>query len=1109
MRLRSSNLIGQKIQHYLILSQLGAGGMGVVYCALDEQLDRKVALKVLSTGLLADDEARIQFRREALALAKLNHPNIETVYAFSSQDGLDFLAMELIPGVPLNEKLKAGPLSEREVMRLGVQMCEGLAAAHDQGVIHRDLKPANLFVTPENRLKLLDFGLAILLRSGDEVDITRSLAEVPGRVTGTLPYMSPEQLRGETTDARSDIYSAGAVMYEMATGTRAFPQSQSAQLMGAILHQQPAPPRSLNERFSSGLQAVILKALDKDPAERYQTARELRIALETLTTSYSAESAQNATAPTSSTVTNTSAVVSGRSRRLWLAALIAVGLAVALGFVAFRQKFGLFAGKDSATNATSSIRSTPVPASRRAIAVLAFVNASKQPTQAWLSTTLPEMLTTELGAGGNLRTISGEDVARMQSDLGLRDADSYGAETLQRIGGILGADDIVTGSYISPGAGPIQLDLRLQNARTGETVDSFSVRENSSQVTDLVQLIGSAGTQLRQKLGLEGRPPAAESVLKASVPSTSLAAQFYSDGIDKLRRMDAKGSIEPLQKAIKDSPDFALAHSALAEAWSVLGYDDRAEGEEQKALALAGSLTAEEKGLIQGRLYEFSSEWDKAATYYLSLRTLYQDDLDYGLRQANAQVRGGKPKDALTTISDLRALPGSIGEDPRIDLRAAEAAEMLGDYKGQELAASRAAEKAERQGSRRLAASADWHRCNALVNLGDAAAAKTSCEKARAAAKAVDDPLLQARSLTGLGYALSDQGDTAQALESHRTALKLVREIGAQRDIAGALLNIANLMSSSGDLKGAHAFYQESLEISRAINNKQGIVDAEGGLAGSLYTLGDYGAARNIYEDMLKTAKEVGDQKNVALALSAIGLILFEQADLPNARKRFDDSLKVSHGAGMKADYAYTLILAGDLNRAQGQFDAAAKNYNEALQVNKDLADSLGVAQTTSALAALALEQGRLAESENLARQSSDALHQQNNGDFETDALATLAQALVQDNKIPDARAAINRAKALPAQDQGIRVRLAISEAYVLAKEGKIPDASRSITETIQKTVDLKLMRLELEARLAKAEMDIGAGSTLAGKAAAKQIATESTAAGYLLLAHKAASLVK
>src|SRR5450432_1647137 len=171
MRATASNeMIGTKLQQYLILSQLGAGGMGVVYCALDEQLDRKVALKVLSAGILADEEARKQFRKEALALGKLNHPNIETVYAFSSQDGLDFLAMELISGLPLNEKLKSGALSEREVVRFGVQLCDGLAAAHSQGVVHRDLKPSNLFITAENRLKILDFGLAVLLKPAEAGD---------------------------------------------------------------------------------------------------------------------------------------------------------------------------------------------------------------------------------------------------------------------------------------------------------------------------------------------------------------------------------------------------------------------------------------------------------------------------------------------------------------------------------------------------------------------------------------------------------------------------------------------------------------------------------------------------------------------------------------------------------------------------------------------------------------------------------------------------------------------------------------------------------------------------------------------------------------------------
>ncbi len=288
--------------------------------------------------------------------------------------------------------------------------------------------------------------------------------------------------------------------------------------------------------------------------------------------------------------------------------------------------------------------------------------------------------------------------------------------------------------------------------------------------------------------------------------------------------------------------------------------------------------------MIQGRLYEFSSQWDKANTHYLSLRTLYPGDIDYWLRQANAQIRGGKPQDALTTLSELRATPGPAGQDPRIDLSEADAAEMLGDFKRQDAAASRAAEKATAQGMRRVAADADWHRCTAQVNLGDAAAAKSACEKARDSAKAVQDPLLEARSLTGLGNAVGNAGDITQALEYHKQALQLVRKIGAQRDIAGALLNIASLTYASGDLKGAHGYYQESLATSRLINNKQGIVDAEGGLAADLYASGDYGAAQPIYEDMLKTAREIPDEKNAAFALNSLGVVVVSDWEICAAR---------------------------------------------------------------------------------------------------------------------------------------------------------------------------------------------------------------------------------
>src|SRR5215469_1977006 len=272
-------MIGQTLGHYRIVAKIGAGGMGEVYRAHDEQLDRDVALKILPAGTLSDETARKQFRNEALALAKLNHPNIETVHEFGTQKGVDFLAMELIPGKSLNEKLREGPLPEDEVVRLGMQLVEGLAAAHERGVIHRDLKPGNLIVTPEGRLKILDFGLAKLLHSDPGTDVTQSITKASSSISGTLPYMAPEQLRGEPPNACSDLYAAGVVLYELATGTRPFRDAHSPTLIGAILHESPPPPRAVNPSICPSLETVILKALERESSRRYQSARELRVAL--------------------------------------------------------------------------------------------------------------------------------------------------------------------------------------------------------------------------------------------------------------------------------------------------------------------------------------------------------------------------------------------------------------------------------------------------------------------------------------------------------------------------------------------------------------------------------------------------------------------------------------------------------------------------------------------------------------------------------------------------------------------------------------------------------------------------------------------------------------
>ena len=268
-------MISESLGRYRILSKLGEGGMGAVYHARDERLERDVALKLLTPGTMSDENARRRFRKEAMLLSQLNHPNIATVHDFDTHDGMDFLVLELIPGGTLSEVLANGPLPPAQFGSLALQLAQGLEAAHERGIVHRDLKPSNLQLTVDGRLKILDFGLAVL-RQRAEASATLTLTGGAGLViAGTIPYMAPEQLRGEAVDSRADIHAAGAVFYEMLTGSRAFPQKAGPELVAAILHQRPA---ALPGRVGK----IVARCLQKRADQRYQTATELRADLERL-----------------------------------------------------------------------------------------------------------------------------------------------------------------------------------------------------------------------------------------------------------------------------------------------------------------------------------------------------------------------------------------------------------------------------------------------------------------------------------------------------------------------------------------------------------------------------------------------------------------------------------------------------------------------------------------------------------------------------------------------------------------------------------------------------------------------------------------------------------
>ncbi len=258
---------GTRLGPYEIVATLGAGGMGEVYRARDTRLEREVAIKVLTGAAAYHEPAQARFRQEALALSRLNHPNIETVYDFGVHEGMDYLVLELVPGEALSARIKRSAVSEREAAELGAQIADALEEAHERGVLHRDLKPSNVIVTPKGRAKVLDFGLAKMLEVASDLTQTEGLTQMGG-TAGTLAYMAPEQLLGEQLDPRTDLYGLGVCLYEMLTGRRPFQASLSTALTNEILHAPLVPPRKVRPDLSALAESVVMRSLERDRAKR-------------------------------------------------------------------------------------------------------------------------------------------------------------------------------------------------------------------------------------------------------------------------------------------------------------------------------------------------------------------------------------------------------------------------------------------------------------------------------------------------------------------------------------------------------------------------------------------------------------------------------------------------------------------------------------------------------------------------------------------------------------------------------------------------------------------------------------------------------------------------
>ena len=361
------------------------------------------------------------------------------------------------------------------------------------------------------------------------------------------------------------------------------------------------------------------------------------------------------------------------------------------------------------------------------------------------------MLSTELEAGEKLRLVSGEDIARTKLDLPLTDADSLSRDTLARLHKDLNSDLIVLGSYTALGEKPgtrIRLDLRLQDTVAGETIADVAVVGSEA---DLFDMVSQAGSRLREKLGVEAVSPVEAVSVRGSLPSNRDAARLYSEGLARLRVFDALEARDLLQRAVAADPKYSLAHSALAEAWSRLGYDKKARQEAQQAYDLSTNLSREDKLVVEGRYRDIDHQYPKAMEVYRALFTLFPDNVDYGLKLAEVQFRGNKGSDSLATTESLHKLSPPASDDPRIEIVEARARKVAGDGKGQEQPLERAVEKARAQGSRAILAEARLMQCQMFSTFQQEQKAVSACREAVDICAATGDREHEGRALSHMG----------------------------------------------------------------------------------------------------------------------------------------------------------------------------------------------------------------------------------------------------------------------------------------------------------------------------------------------------------------------
>ncbi len=895
---------------YQIQELAGIGGMGMVYRALDEQLDLPVAIKVLRPDLAQDGRRIERFKKELVLARQVSHPNVVRTHDIGTDGDIVFLTMDFMPGRSLDELLaEAGHLEPDQAAGIARQIASALAAAHDAGVVHRDLKPGNVLVDDAGRAAISDFGVA------------RSLAgagmTLPGAVIGTLDYLSPEQARGEEVDGRADLYSLGILLYEMLTGRLPFAGGSEAEMLAQRLTGSTRDLSTTGVSVPPPLAAIVRKLLQRDREKRYQSAREVGEDLGRLDRA---------------------------ARPIWLRpALIACGLLALAGVLA-----GLVW-----TVRQRAVPSPRVPAAQQAaaaprhsVALLPLSDETGRGDLAWVASGLPEMLAASLAEGPGLRVLDSRRVFDTMESLKLSKGQLSEAEA-RHLAELLDADRLVGGRVRAAG-GRLRVDLSLATADAPGAPAQWLHAE--VEPGESFRLVDRLAADLRARLDL---PPAPA----GPVVSRSLAAlSAYSAGRESLRRGDSLAAVTALERAVASDPGFSAAWVQLAGARDDLGRREAAREAARHAVESLGpgeSRSAFEARAMEARLLGHP---EKAQEILAQLAARYPADAEAQVGLAEAYGEQGNLQRAIPTLEGTVRLaphhPRAWYLLAKYSILAGNNRRAIDDYLVHALVVQ------NQLGSEEGRADVLNAFGVAYRNLGAMDQAEESYRQAAEVRRRIGDKRGYAISLRNLANLRVIRGDSVQAERLLNEALALLDALGDGPDLADLYNDLGGLAEERGQFEKALAQYQRSLRVRRDLGNDLALAESFGNVGYACYELGRYDDALVYWRQGLELARKSGDPGGVARATQNLGLLELARGEWDESTKAFLAALRSSRELGMQEVIAASLGSLGRLAQYQGRPAAALASFAEALAVVKAIDDHRGLAEFTLAEADVELELG-------------------------------------------------------------------------------------------------------------------------------------------------------